>query len=215
MKGQMFIIIAVVVISVLVLLKTSLNLVNILENKRYLEAGLERLEFKNAKDELVRSIKISYNQSSNITNNVNDFSKFARNSLSARAMKFTGLLISSIFPNVSGSTQMNVTTLNLFEDDLQNLNFTFSYDSSTSNFTSVAPLQSVTTSFTFPATDANYTLTVYYKTASENATQNITIPVEVGKSKYIGFFDLRLSSNRLEQKDKVTETVVLNETRQI
>lgn len=212
MKGQIYLIIAIVMIITLVLIKNALNLTTILENKRYLESGLERLEFQNLRREVMKAARLSYNQTQNITNNVNDFWKFARNSFAARVVELRGLTVQSQFPTVTASTDtdLNVTVLNALQTNLQQLNLSFSYDGSSDNRTDIGDLTTVTTTFTFnTASDVNYTLTVFYKTSEENRTESITIPVEIGKSKYIGFYDIRFSSDRLDQKDRFTETFTL------
>ena len=76
-KGQMFIIISIITVVALVLLRTGINLPEVLESKRYLELGLERLEFSNLRSEIRNAININSNQT-NITDNVNAFIDLAR-----------------------------------------------------------------------------------------------------------------------------------------
>lgn len=209
-KGQMFLLMAIIIIVVLVMLRTSLSLTEIIENKRYLELGLERQKFKNIRDEAIRSVEIAYHNSGNMTENVETFLRFARDLLKVEVTDLNGIIISSSFPNVTinTDTRLNVSVLNFLGTSLINLNISF--NSSSRNFTSVEDGKSIQTNFNF-STDqnVNYTLTVYYKTAYENKTEEVLIPVEIGKSKFIEFFDLRLISSRLEQRDKFTQTYTL------
>ena len=214
-KGQIFIIIAVVVVVVLVLLKTSLNLTKVLESKRFLELGLERLEFQNARREMGKIFQVSYNQT-NISDNVNSFLSFSKDSFASRATTMNAIGLIAMFPNVSSNidTPLNVTFYNYFDEDVSVLNLTFNNTKQT--FTSVPKSSRLITNFTFRTTaDANFSLTMNYTMSSLNGTENVTIPVEIGKTKFIGFFDLRISSSRLEQRDKFTETVTLNLTRKV
>jgi hypothetical protein len=212
MKGQVFLITAVIVIIVLLLLRVSLNLSSVLENKRYLESGLERLEFQNLKAELKKTLQISSAQEENITQNIDEFLRFAKSVFSSRILELNGISIECKIENVSaGETEeLNITALNFLGNSLQELNLTFSYDSSTQEFTDIKDGDAVSTQFSFiTSSDVNYTLMVDYKTAIETKSENITLPIEIGKSKFVGFFDLRLEGTRGEQRDKITETIIL------
>jgi len=210
-KGQIFLIIGIVTILTLVMLRTSLSLTKIIEEKRHLELELESQQFGNVRSETLRAVNIGYNEGINMTKNAEDFLKFARNSLKANAVDLNGLVVSSYFLNATASVdiKLNVTALNLLGIELRNLTLTF--DSSARIFTSIADGSSISTDFTFnTGSNLNSTLSVYYLTSYENKTENITIPIEIGKSKFIGFFDLRLISSRLEQRDKFTQVYVLS-----
>ena len=214
-KGQIFIIIAVITIVVIVLLKTSLNLTGILEDKRFLELGLERLEFQNLRSELTKVVQVSYNQT-NISDNMNDFVRFSKDSFSSRSNILTGIVLTATFPNITQNVDMplNVTVMNYLDEDLASLNLTF--NNTKLSFASVGKSSAFTTSFTFRTlSDINYSLIMNYTGSSVNSTENITIPVQIGTTKLVGFFDMRISSGRLEQRDKFTETVVLNVTRKV
>ncbi len=212
MKGQIFLITSVIVVLTLVLLKNSIDITSVIENKRSLEIGLERLEFENARNELVRTVDYSYNTSRNITGKVDDYLRFARNSFNARTTDFRVLEVAAVHPTVtSGSlTRINFTVFNLMGRELDFVNLTFS---ATNVSTTLSQLQdgiAVEANSTFSTTAAvNYTLTVFWNTSEGNNTEQIRIPVEVTKSKFTGFFDVQLKSNRLKQRDKVVETIDL------
>lgn len=214
-KGQVFIIIAILTVAALILIRTSLNLADVLESKRFLELGLERQEFQNVRNEFTKTIQISYNQT-NIPSNVGDFFGFAKQSFLSRTSIFTGVGVIAESPIVlqSVNTRLNVTFMNYLDEDISSLNVTF--NSNQQNFTSVPRSSSTVTNFTFStASSQNYSLLVAYRASSLNSTENITIPVEIGTSKLTSFFDIRMSSIRLEQKDKFTQTIVLNNTRKV
>jgi hypothetical protein len=206
-KGQMFLIIGIITITVIVMIRTSVNIASIVENKQYIESGLERKQFDNIRDEILKSVSMSYYKG-NMSDNVVSFIRFVRDSLRAELVEFKGFVVESVFPNVTAdaNTTMNITLLNILGLDAT-VNMTFN---STSKRFTIVDDGAVQTSFVFnTSSDYNYTLSVFYSTAYENRTENTTIPVEVGKSKFIGFFDLKMISTRLEQSDRFTKTYVL------
>lgn len=212
-KGQIFIIIAVVTIVVIVLIKTSLNLISILENKRFVELGLERLEFQNLRKELSKLLQVSYNLT-NISTNVNDFMSFAKEAFLNRATILTGIGLTASFTQVTRNIDipLNVTVMNYLDEDIVSLNLSF--NNSQQNFTSFAKSSVLVTNFTFTTqSDVNFSLILNYTATSLNSSENITIPVEINTTKFVGFFDVKISSYRLEQRDKFTETIILNVTR--
>jgi len=169
-----------------------------------MESGLETQQFQNIKDEVIKTIETSYYQNAEITENVENFLKFVRSYLLEEAMDLNGFVVESIHPNVSvgEDTKLNVTVINLLGTELLSLSLTFN---STKNFSFIDDEEKVQTDFIFNTDlDANYTLSVFYLTSYGNETNNITIPVEIGKSKFIGLFDLRLISPRIELRDKFT-----------
>lgn len=211
-KGQMFLIMSMIIIVTLMVLKSSMDLPKIMETKRYMEMGLERKEFNNIKDELTRTIEFSYYQSSDIAANVKKFISFARNHLKARTVVLKGIAVESIFPTVAAGvdTRMNVTVFNFFDSKINSLNLSF-IDSTTllndQTFTSISDGQTIETNFTINTNaDKNYTLSAFYLLPSENKTEEISIPAKIGKSTYVGFFDIRFVSERLEQRDRITLT---------
>lgn len=211
MKGQTFLIMGIAIIFILIMLKVSLSLTKVVEEKRHFELGLERQQFDNVRSEVLKAVSIGYNKSSDMMKNTEDFLKFARRPLKINAIDLNGLIVSSYYSNVTANVdnKLNVTALNLLGTEL--INLTLSFNSLANTFTSVTDGSSIQTDFTFnTGSDVNYTLSVYYLTVYENKTENITIPVEINKSKFVGFFDLRLISDRWEQRDKFTKTYTLS-----
>jgi len=208
-KGQAFLIIAIVVVLVLVTLKTSLNLVNIVENKRYLEAGLERLEFNNVRHEILTTIQIT-SVHRNTTNSVNDLLAFSKAALAARSMDLKGIFVESSYTGLQASTdtRINVTVFNMLGYDLSALNMEL--NSEVWNLTDIRHMHAANVNFTInTASDANYTLTVQYTTPQKTENETITIPAKIGRSRFIGFFYLQLESDRLTQYDKIEKVADL------
>jgi len=117
-KGQMFLITAAIIIVILVLLKTGINLPDILQREKELKSRFEKEFFLNIVDELVKVIGISYHQSSNITDNVFDFGNFTRKRMTERLQSFEFLFVGSITPVSSGNDTMNVTVINLLDESI-------------------------------------------------------------------------------------------------
>lgn len=210
MKGQIFLILAVIIIVTVILLRTSLNVSSVLETKKYLESGFERLEFQNFRDEISKVIQISYNQT-NITGNVNEFVRFAKNIFGSRAMDVNGIFVESVHPAVSAATdtRLNVTVYNFLGNSLKYLNL--SLNGTERTYSEITDNRVLETSFTINAPSSqNYTLWIFYNTSTTNSSESFTIPVEIGKRKFVGFFDVRLVSSRSENRDKFVESATLS-----
>jgi hypothetical protein len=209
MKGQMFIIAALVMIVVMVSLRSNLSLANVLENQRHLVSSFDTLEFSNIRSEMVRTLYISYNSTANMTNNLNNFNSFVRDVMTAKSVEFDSLIEKTYYTNLTANqnTTVTVNVLNSLGKDMQFLNLTFNGTSQTFSLANQNVLQTtfaVNTSVTI-----NQTLTVFYNTTSTNQTETITIPLVIGGSKYVTFFDLRYISANGQQSDKFTNTISL------
>jgi len=192
-KGQMFLITSVIIVIVLIILKTSVNLPVVLQQKREMEGRFDKEMFENVKTESVKAIEISYHQPTNITRNVFDFANFTRKKMKERLFDFRLLYVGSITPK-SGS-DMNVTLVNLLEKPI---NASLNLNGSAQNNDNMLGSTSWDTSFVItPGQD--YILTVSYNNTYKS---NITIQTESGKSKYIGFFDILLRGLETTYKDK-------------
>lgn len=209
MKGQMYLIMAIIIIVLLTLIKISLNLTDIIENKKAMEINLERQEFQNVRDEVVK-IPILTHRQNNITDNTESFIRFAHDALEARTIDLEGVFVISSYPKVSSNTdtKLNVTFFNFLDDDVEFLNLTFNTTVTTA--TDVEELERLDRQFDFRiSSPTNLTLTVFYNTSSINNTEEITITTEVGKSRFFGFYDLRYVSSKLEQRDKFVQVIDL------
>ncbi|MEM5773136.1 MAG: hypothetical protein QXL86_02825 [Candidatus Aenigmatarchaeota archaeon] len=206
MKGQFFLISGAIVVVVLLLIKGSLNLTQIIENKRSLEVSMERKEFLNLKQQLIKTIEYSYNK--NESEKIENYLNYVRGRLKSRTMDLTGIAIESTYKNVTASvdSSLNVTVYNLLGETITNL--TLDFNGSIEQFYNIEDEKSVESSFIFNTNlDVNYTLTVNYTTSKESKQYRILIPVEVGRSKFIGFFDLRIKGFRVENKDEFSKIV--------
>jgi hypothetical protein len=210
MKGQMFIITALIMIVVIVGLKNTLSFQNILENQRHLVAGFDFLEFGNIRTEMINVLQMSYNSPTNMTNNLNNFNGFVHDVLSTKTVEFDSLLVETYYPLLLASTNtvVNVTVYNSLGTDMKFLNLTFNGASQTF---SLSDRNILRTGFTLnTGVSNNQTLTIFYNTSSASQTETVIIPATIGNSKYVAFFDIRYISNRGQQSDKFTNTITLS-----
>ncbi len=208
MKGQAFIILSLILILFFFLVK-QLDVFEFRESY-----GIESLEFQNLKEEVLKTVQISSPRIENISENLNEFLKFARNSFRSRSVELNAFLAKIYYPNVTPNSNisLNVSIFNLLGTSIEKLNLTFSYDNSSKNFSSVGDGQQVETSFIFnTSSTVNYTLKIFYNTSYENRTEEILIPVGINKSKFIGFFDLGIEKDGLEKRDKIKVAYNLND----
>lgn len=206
MKGQFFLISGTILVLVLFLIKSSLNLSRIIEDRRNLEVSVERKEFLNVKNSLIKTVEYSYNK--NESEKIENYLKYVRERLKSRAIELNGIAVESTYKNATASvdSDLNVTVYNFLGETITNLILDF--NGSVEQHYNVEDGKSVKSGFTFNTnSDFNYTLNVNYTTSKESKQYRIVIPVELGKSKFIGFFDLRMKSFRVENRDEFSKIV--------
>jgi len=204
-KGQVFIVLSIIIITTMIMLKTGLNISQIMENKRYLESGFEQMQFQNIKNEALKTVQISYNK--NITDNLDSFMRFARQLMSSKAMDLTGVVVTASYNYSTAPYVISVTVLNILGTEMDYLNITF--NTTTTEFTNTPDGMAVQTTFTGSYETMNHIMTLYYNTSNTNSTNYVTIPFDTTKSKLIAFFDIDLKSDRSEQRDVFNETCIL------
>ncbi|MEM5790822.1 MAG: hypothetical protein QXP77_02135 [Candidatus Aenigmatarchaeota archaeon] len=203
MKGQAFIILSIFLVLILFLVKNLSSSLN-------LEKEIEEFEFKNLKEEVSSVALFSFQDYSNISKNIEDFLRFSRNSFSSRGKIFNCFFLGVYYQNITENeqTDLNITVLNLLGHELKILNITFSYDDSSKIFYSIQDGEKIQTSFSFNiSSSSNCTLKIF-SFNYENWTEKIEIPLEIGKSKFIGFFSMSLE-NRIRIRDKFSEQLNL------
>ena len=214
MKGQIFLIIAIIFVLFLILLRNGLSLAEILENQKTLEENLDRLEFDNIRSELPNAITVSFNDSINMTNNTVNFTQFVQQVEQAKGLTFKSFSVQTSHGNVtvSSNTVLNVTAFNLLGEQISFLNITFgnSTPAPQQTFSNIPDNQTRFTTFTFnTAATINYTMYVSWNTTTRNISESFTIPVEIARSKYVAFFDLQLIGKMSTHRDKFVETDII------
>ena len=207
MKGQFFLISGIVIVVVLLLIKSSFNLAQIIENKRSIESSMERKEFLNVKDELIKTVDYSYNK--NESEKIENFIVYVRQRLKAKAIELNGIAIEASLKDVieNSPVGLNVTIFNFLGEDIQSLNLSFSCDGSSQSLSNIPDNSSRKVDFTFTGSNENCTLNANYSTPKESKQYKIQILVEVGKNKFFGFFDLRMKGLTSEIRDEFLKAV--------
>ena len=213
-KGQLFIIGAVVIITALVLIRTAIDVSEILEKKKFLEAGLERMEFENIRKELPKAASNSINDTQSMSNATNEFILFTDNHLIDRTIEFDGISINSLYVNLTASQaeDINVTVYNFFEEELSQVILNLSTDfNSPVTLNNVAAGEVRETSFSINiASTQDLTLWAFYNTPTGDIVHNITLNAEIDATKFIPYFDIRMTDERGELRDRFTETLEIN-----
>lgn len=200
-KGQMFLISSIIIIVILVILKVSFNLPNIIEEKKQFESSFEDEFFTNAANNLQRVTEISYHQSENITRNVFDFANFTRKTMNERLLTFN-FLYADVITSYAES-KMNVTIINLLNKPI-NVSLILN-DSQSNNKNNINDSTSWSTNFNTNPGDG-YILTIFYNNQFEG---NLTVATENAKNTYSGLFDITLTDSEATYKNKFQKSYTL------
>ncbi|MEM7825422.1 MAG: hypothetical protein QW412_01005 [Candidatus Aenigmatarchaeota archaeon] len=202
MKGQSFLITAIIFIMVLVLIKSSI----IFQQPQ--EETLIFFEFENLKEEVIKSVEYSVYEKENITKNLENFIEFSRSSFRRKALDFKSLILEVSVPNALESNELNISIKNLLGCEIIFLNLTF--NNSAKIFESIEDGEKINTSFLFSQNqNRNYNLTIFYKTPYTQDFEELEIEVEIGKNKFLGFFDVMIEGKNIKLKDKIMKTYEL------
>jgi len=214
MKGQMYLILAIVTVTVLIVLRLSLNLADILENNRRLQANLENLELENIERGIKQALINSYTLP-NRSSNVDFFIDFVRSSESSRGNQLAGLSIQSTYPNVTANSEitMNTSIYNFLGLQIENLTVVWNYNGSSKTFVNVDDNTTKNMQFGFNInSNVEHILSVNYTVSNVAKTKNVIIPLEIGKSKFIGYYIIEFSTAQSTPATEFTHIVNLNQT---
>jgi hypothetical protein len=119
-----------------------------------------------------------------------------------------------VYDNLRASTNtpLNVTLYNFFDAEVQRaiLNLSTNFNSPIT-FTNVSAGAVKSTTFTLNlAASQNLTLWIFYEIPGASYVANATIPAELTKTKAVGYYDLRLKSERGTVSDRFSETINVN-----
>lgn len=209
-KGQIFLIIALILVIILVLLRQGFNVLTLIENKKFLESGLDRKELTNIENGIVKTVILSLDKRIGVVDsNTRGFTTFVQDQESRKTYDLTAFFVHASYPTalINTNTTLNITVFNGMKERITNLNLSFSYDLNSNKSFVVEDGTTLTTSYSFStAVDSNYTLTLIRTTSTRNFTDSVQVPVIIGKTKYVGFFDLKLSTIRGVNRDSFTVT---------
>jgi hypothetical protein len=189
MKGEMFLLAAVIIITAIVIATSGFRPTSISVEKTSLMTQLEKETLENLANEMQNAIEFSYNVPDNMTLNAFAFGNFTRRKMSEKALS-AKIFFAGIVTNVS-TNEMNVTAINLMGEKI---NVTLQLNTSTPQSASVTDLVDYgkwSAKFTSVANNTDYSLNITYSSNSKN----VTILVRI-KDLYTAYFDLRLESDK-------------------
>lgn len=196
MKGQIFLIISIIVSITLIILKSNLNIKSILEAKRFLEIGIERKEFENLRNEFLKLTQI--NSSKDMEEKTEDFLRFLRNSYDSRLMEFRGILINFYYSN----PYLNFSFFNGIGSTIKLINI--SLENQYFEKRNLADLSKFKGSFNIQIDQKDFkNVVVYYEYLDKNSTEIFNITLDPSKITYFGFYHIFLSSERTNLNDKI------------
>lgn len=194
-KGQVFLIISIIIIVVFLILRGSVNLPDIIQRQKDTESRFERKFFTNTVSEFQKAVEIS-SRYDNISTNVFDFANFTRQRMSDRLNDLDLLFVATLSQRTG--TTLNVSAINLLNKPINltlTLNSTPSQSVNMDNFLDRTKRES-----TFTITQGtNYAVTISY---NSTYTENMTFITRNGFKYYNAFFDIALRSRDTTYKDK-------------
>jgi cell division protein FtsL len=183
-KGQMFLLIAVVIVIAIVVLRYNITYPLAAEEKKTLEARFENRMFNNLIEEFNNSLKFSYYNTTNMTKNVFDFANFSKSKVDEHSMLLKALFVGSVANRTTGN--LNVSLINMLSTSV-NANLTLG---GTSFINSVENYGKWDVNFTItPGTQ--YTLQLTY----DSTTEDIKIITKPTKDVYVGFFYISMETD--------------------
>ncbi len=198
-RGQIFLILSVIIIVVFLLLRGSVNLPDIIQRQKDTESRFEKRFFSNTVDEFQKVVEIS-SKYDNISTNVFDFANFTRQRMSERLNDLDFLFVAALSQRTG--TTLNISAINLMNKPMNltlTLNSTPSQSLNMDNF-----LDRTMRENTFTIAQGNdYTVTISY---NSTYNENMTFITRNGFKYYNAFFDITLRSRDTSYKDKFQRT---------
>jgi hypothetical protein len=198
MKGQMFLIATLIIISSLFLARYSIKFPGISRQKLILEMSYENEYFDNLRQELENSIIFSASEKGNITHNAYNFMNFSIKKSTEKGLSLEIFFVGA-YSNYSNSS-LKVSSINLLDEKI-NVSLNLSGDAKESeldNYEQWDTFYSITPGST-------YWLYVIY----DNSTRNLTLKTSSTKDVYFFYFDLNLSGEDSVHTKKFDEKIIL------
>ncbi len=201
-KGQIFIILSVIIIVVFLILRGTVNLPDIIQRQKDTESRFERRFFTNTVDEFQKAVEIS-SKYDNISSNVFDFANFTRQRMSERLNDLDLLFVGTLSQRTG--TTLNVSAINLLNKPI---NLTLTLNSSPSQSLNMDNFLDQTkreNTFTI-SQGTDYALTIAY---NNTYSENTTFVTKNGFKYYNAFFDITIRSRDTSYKDKFQKSYKL------
>lgn len=198
-KGQMFLITASILITVLLILAASVNISQPKLNRIYIESSIEDKIFENIKEEVNKSVIYSFYD--NINENVLDFLKFVRNYAKGRGFIFSGIYLGIYYNN---SNFVNISFINVWNEAINVTLKINSTNEQTDNF--VINDGEIHNTIFNVTIEENYLLTILFNEYKED----INISTKNTTSSYTYFFDIRMISSLGTRREKYVNTILIS-----
>jgi len=205
MKGQVFVLTAGVIISILVVLKGFDTVQRISTERDILDISLEELAFKNVDNEMKQLVVFSSNAPRNITDNVIEFLNFTRSGGDGHSLDFRSLFAGAL-SNATNQT-MNITIFQFLRETDLNVTITLNTSTVQRNSTLLNDSGIWMNNFTFTRGEV-YNLTI--SLPDKGYEENVTIKTRGGKDTYTAFYDLRLISLRATHQSLFQQEVKIS-----
>ncbi len=195
MKGQAFIIIAIIISSSLLIIRASSLRPMAVEERRQLEVTFENSMYEDIAAEFENVLRYSYYNSSAIPANMLDFGNFSETKLGEHAMDFQMIYIGCVANRTT--SYMNISVVNLMGSSVD-VNLTL--NDTQSNATTLANYRMWTANFSMTP-GKHYILTARYGSDVENVSVN----TKSNKDSIVSYFDLRLTSEQAVHRTKFSK----------
>lgn len=202
MKGQTFLLTAMIIILALISLKAWMNISRISSEKEILDVSLEEKYFKNIGDEIKRVIAYSAYSPDVMTDNSINFLNFTQIGSNSHSLGFTTLFVGTK-ANSTNQT-MNITVFNLLNENNVNVTIKLNTTVVQRNSTLLNDSDIWSNNFTFTAGEL-YNLTV--SLPNKDYEKNVTVETNPNKDVYVEFYDLTLISERATHKNVFQQTM--------
>lgn len=189
MKGEMFVLAALIILAGVLIARISIRAPSIAQRRASLEATLEDKLFDNIFSEFSKVPVVSGNEPANISENLYNFTDFIDERIGEKLFTFNALVVGSF----AQANSLNVSVINFLSSAK---NFTLNLNGTT-KYVYVARKNRNYTSFSITP-GLIYVLTLSF-TGYE---QHITIKTYADKNVYVNFFDVYLKSDRGVYRNK-------------
>jgi hypothetical protein len=182
MKGEAFLLAAVIISVALVAMFQPMRSEYLVKQKQLLQKEFFLDIFENIFNEIKNSIYLSYDNFDSMILNSYDFLKFSQKIANQKAMNFKSLIIVA---QANETGYLNLTVINFLSENLL-INLTFNNIQNTTLFLGQYSINS--TNFTYSPGNS-YNLTIQY----ENIERSIEIETFANKKIFLAYVDVSLS----------------------
>lgn len=205
MKGQMFLVAAIVIVSSIVIIKFNMASSSATREVLTMKVRFEDKVFENLENEFNNTMSFSSDIPTNITRNVFDFANFTESKINAHSMSLR-ILYLGVTANKT-TNYANTTLINMLDEPID---AKITINGQTEITSDIEKYEQWDRNFTItPGTE--YTLTLVYNITSGNnstsTTESITVNTKKHRDMYTGFFYIMLKSPDATHVRKYTKSI--------